>query len=127
MATSIEIQAMVRNLDESLRKHKKLKESNPKEWKEILMNENARLVEEFPSVFDMHIEGKLDETFFFMLQMKHKIEKGDLTEEQASIAVGQKLYNRYVEPVVKNLPTPSSLSYEDYYKQYAGTSENKSS
>jgi hypothetical protein len=117
--TSIEIQALVRELDQSMRKHKKLKETNPQLWKEKLMEENPKLVEQFPTVFDMHLEGKLDETFFYMLQMRRKIEKGELTEDQASVAVGQKLFNRYVAPVVQNQPAPPSLSYKEYYKQFS--------
>ena len=118
---SIQIQALVRNMDESMRRHKKLKESNPVEWRRKLEEENKQLFDEFPGVFDMHMDGKLDETFFYMLKMKHKIEKGELTEDQASLAVGQKLFNRYVDPVVKNQPPPPTLSYEQYYKQYAST------
>jgi hypothetical protein len=117
--TSIQIQALVRDLDQSMRRHKKLKNENPVLWKDTLMNENPVLVENFPTVFDMHLEGKLDETFFYMLQMKRKIEKGELTEDQASIAVGQKLFNRYVAPVVQNQPVPSTLSYAEYYKQFS--------
>ena len=124
---TVEIQALVRNMDESMRRHKRIKTSNPTKWKENIMNENPRLVEEFPSIFDMHLEGKLDETFFFMLQMRQKIEKGEMTEDQASLAVGQKLFNRYVAPVVANQPVPPTLSYEQYYKQYAGTTANKDS
>jgi hypothetical protein len=108
-------------MDESMRRHKKLKESNLSEWRRKLEQENKQLFDEFPGVFDMHMDGKLDETFFYMLKMKHKIEKGELTEDQASLAVGQKLFNRYVDPVVKNQPPPPTLSYEQYYKQYAST------
>ena len=116
--TSVQIQALVRNLDESMRRHKKLK-SNPSAWKQKLMEENTLLVDQFPTIFDMHLEGKLDETFFYMLQMKRKMEKGELTEDQASLAVGQKLFNRYVAPVVENKPVPSNLSYSEYYKQFS--------
>jgi len=117
--TSIQIKALVRDLDQSMRRHKKLKESNPDSWKAKLMEENSTLVEQFPTIFDMHLEGKLDETFFYMLQMKRKIEKGEITEDQASVAVGQKLFNRYVAPVVQNQPAPPSLSYSEYYKQFS--------
>jgi hypothetical protein len=117
--TSIEIQALVRNLDQSMRRHKKLKNENPHVWKEKLMEENSILVEQFPSIFDMHLDGKLDETFFYMLQMKHKMEKGEITEDQASLAVGQKLFNRFVAPVVEKQPVVKPLSYNEYYKQFS--------
>ena len=116
--TSIQIQALVRDLDQSMRRHKKLRERDPAAWKLKLMEENEVLVEQFPTIFDMHLEGKLDETFFYMLQMKRKMENGELTEDQASIAVGQKLFNKYVAPVVEKQPAPPTLSYSDYYKQF---------
>jgi len=118
---SIQIQALVRNMDESMRRHKRLKTTDISEWRRKLAEENKKLNDEFPSIFDMHMDGKLDETFFYMLQMRHKIEKGELTEDQASVAVGQKLFNRYVAPVVENQPAPPTLSYEQYYKKYAST------
>ena len=124
MASAIEIQAMVRNMDESMRRYKRMKGPNPELWKKKVIEENAKLWDEYPTIFKMHIEGKLDDTFFYMLQLKRKIEKKEITEDQASIDVGKKLFGRYVEPVVKNLPGPPTLSYEEYYKQYSGSSES---
>jgi len=47
------------------------------------------------------------------------MEKGELTEDEASVIIGQKLFNKYVDPVIKNQPAPPTLSYESYYKQNA--------
>lgn len=68
----------------------------------------------------MHADDKLDETFFQMLQLKRRIEKGELTNEQASAAMGQTLFNRFVKPVVDTSgPSPATpMSYEEYYNQY---------
>ena len=115
--SSIQIQAMVRDMDESFRKYRNLKESNPALWAEKIKKDNMRLFDEFPTIFNMHMNGKLDHTFFEMLQLKRKMEKGELTEDEASIIVGQKLFNKYVDPVIKNQPPPPTLSYEQYYKQ----------
>jgi len=117
MSSAIEIQALVRNMDDSFRKHRNIKNNHPAMWAAKIKSENKKLYDEFPGIYQMHMEGKLDETFFYMLQMKRKIEKGEITEDQASIAVGQKLFNRYVDPVVKGLPKPPSLSYSEYYKE----------
>jgi hypothetical protein len=106
-------------MDESLRRHKGLKKTNKIIWRQKIEEENPRLVHDFPTVFDMHMEGKLDETFFYMLQMRQKIEKGELTEDEASKLVGQKLFDRFVGPIVGNTPPPEpTLSYADYYKQF---------
>ena len=37
-------------------------------------------------------------------------------EDQSSVRVGQKLFNRWVAPVISNTPAPSSQSYSEYYK-----------
>lgn len=119
---SIQIQALVRQMDESLRRHKGLKRTNTHEHRKKLVEENQQLYNLFPSVFEMHYEGKLDETFFNMLKLRRQIEKGEITEDAASKIVGQQLFDRYVAPVVNNTPIPEKpLTYEEYYKQF----ENK--
>lgn len=120
--SAMKIQALVREMDASMRKHRLTKRVNPKKFYDIVAQENKALYDMFPSVFEMHIEGKLDTTFFEMLKLKHKIEKGELTEDEASKIVGQKLFDRYVAPVVGNTPPPEKpLSYSEYYSQF-GTS-----
>jgi hypothetical protein len=125
---SIQIQALVRNMDTSMRRHKGLKRTNMNLYRQRILEENERLATEFPTIFEMHYEGKLDETFFKMLQLRRKIETGELTEDQASRMIGQQLFDRFVAPVVQNQPTPAApMSYEEYYKQHASTSTNSSS
>jgi len=120
--SAIQIQAMVRDMDTSFRKYRGLKESNPGLWSQKMRDENRKLFDEFPTIFNMHMNGKLDETFFDMLHLKRKMEKGELTEDQASVIIGQKLFNKYVDPVIKNQPAPPTLSYEQYYKDAQGSS-----
>ena len=117
---AIQIQALVRDMDASMRRHKKLKRTNPQEYRKKIEEENQTLYTYYIAVFEMHMDGRLDETFFEMLKLKQKIEKGEITEDEASKLVGQRLFNRYVEPVVKPEQSqgPAPLSYEDYYKQF---------
>jgi len=115
--SAIQIQALVRDMDTSFRKHRDLKETNNAEWAEKIKNENLKLFNDFPTVFNMHMNGTLDHTFFDMLGLKRKIEKGELTEHEASVIMGQKLFNKYVDPVLKNLPQPPTMSYSEYYKE----------
>lgn len=117
---AIQIQALVRDMDASMRRHKKLKRTNPQEYRKKIEEENQTLYTYYIAVFEMHMDGRLDETFFDMLKLKQKIEKGEITEDEASKLVGQRLFNRYVEPVVKpeQSQCPPPLSYEDYYKQF---------
>ena len=114
-----EIQSLVRDMDDSKKKHRRLKTSNPEEYIKKLTEENQILHFNYPSIFAVHADDKLDAPFFYMLDKKRKIEKGDLTEDQASIEVGQKLFKTWVEPITQGRPTEKIESYEEYYKQFA--------
>lgn len=116
--TSIQIQALVRGMDESMRRHKGLKRTNQHEYRKKVVAENQRLYDEFPSIFEMHFEGKLDEKFFNMLKLRRQVEKGEITDDEASKIVGQMLFDQYVAPVVNKTPIPSQMTYEEYYKQF---------
>jgi hypothetical protein len=74
----------------------------------------------------MHVEGKLDETFFDMLKLRRKIELGEMTDDEASKIIGQKLFDRFVAPVIGEAPAAApKLSYNDYYKQFEATEDKK--
>lgn len=117
--TATQVQALVRAMDESKRKFRRLKENGLKtQYEEELKKENTVLYYNYPSLFQLHLEERLDQTFFEMLNLKRKIEKGEITTEQASSIVGQQLFNRYVPHTLSNTPPPGPrMSYEDYYRQ----------
>lgn len=117
--SATQIQALVRKMDQSKHTHRKLKQQGKKvEYEQALKEENVTLYFNYPSLFQLHFEDRLDSTFFEMLSLKRKIEKGDLTEEQASALVGQQLFNRFVPHVISNSNPPAArMSYEDFYKQ----------
>lgn len=117
--SSMKIQALVRDMDTSMRKHKKLKTSNFAEYRKKLSEENEVLFYRFPTIFEMHIQGKLDQTFFEMLKLRRQIEKKEISEDDASKLIGQKLFDRFVGPVVNNTPPPEKpLSYSEFYKNF---------
>jgi hypothetical protein len=123
--TSIQIQALVRDMDASMRRHKGLKRTNQVKYREKISEENQHLYNVFPTIYEMHMDGKLDETFFEMLKLRRKVETGDITEDDASKIVGQKLFDRFVAPVIGEAPAAApKLTYDDYYKQFE-TSESK--
>jgi hypothetical protein len=118
---SIQIQALVREMDTSIRRHKGLKLSNQVKYREKLIDENKYLYEIFPTIFEMHYEGKLDSTFFEMLKLRRRIETGELTDDEASKIVGQQLFDRFVKPHLPETPAQSEapkLTYAEYYKQF---------
>jgi uncharacterized short protein YbdD (DUF466 family) len=67
----------------------------------------------------MHKGDKLDSTFFEMLNLKRKIEKGEVSAEEASRIVGQQLFNRFVPHAIDRSAAPPAprMSYEEFYKQ----------
>ena len=121
-----QIQALVRQMYESMRRHKGLKRTNLVEYRKKVEQENQTLYTTLPSIYEMHIDGKLDEKFFNMLKFRRKIELGEMTEDEASKAVGQMLFDQYVAPVVGQLPAgPKPLSYEQYYQQFANNTQGE--
>ena len=114
--SATQIQALVRKMDQSKKTHRRLK--NTPAYEEAVRKENETLYFNYPSLFQLHIEDRLDATFFEMLNLKRKIEKGEITSEQASALVGQQLFNRFVPHVISNTAPPAPrMRYEDFYKQ----------
>ena len=113
--SATKIQALVRNMDASKQKWVRIK-SNKTEYEEKLQKENEVLYFNYPSLFQMHAEDRLDATFFEMLALKRKIEKGEITPEQATQVVGQKLHQRYIPEPSQPAQAPV-MSYSDYYRQ----------
>ena len=115
--TATEIQALVRNMDHSKKKWRHLRRE---EFMEKLKNENDKLYFNFPSLGQMQAEDRLDATFFEMLSLKRKIEKGEITDEQASVVMGQRLFQKFAPATVNSNAAAPSMSYADYYKKFGG-------
>lgn len=122
--SATELQALVRKMDESKRKHNRLRKAGKKaEYEMAVRKEHEFLYFNYPSLFQMHLEDRLDATFFEMLTLKRRIEKGEITTEQASAIVGQQLFNRFVPHAIGQGPNPAPrMSYADFYKQTRDTS-----
>jgi hypothetical protein len=117
--SATQIQALVRNMDASKQKWARLK-NNKHEYEEKLQKENEALYFNYPSLFQMHAEDRLDGTFFEMLALKRKIEKGEITPEQATQVIGRKLHQRYIpeqSPAQDQSPQAPTMTYEEYYRQ----------
>jgi len=115
--TATQVQALVRQMDTSKHRWRSLK-SNKEAYELKLKEENENLYFNYPSLFQMHAEDRLDSTFFELLNLKRKIERGEMTAEQASGIVGQKLFNRFVPPALgQAAPEAPRMSYEEYYRQ----------
>ena len=117
--TATQVQALVKRMDGSKQKWRKLKrQGKVAEYEQKLKEENEMLYFNYPSLFQLHAEDRLDQTFFEMLNLKRKIERGEITAEQASQLVGQQLFQRFVPHAISNQPAPAPrMSYEDYCRQ----------
>jgi len=117
--TATEVQALVRKMDVSKTKWKALRQQSNASYVSQVKKENELLYFNYPSLFDMHINDKLDGTFFEMLNLKRKIERGEITAEQASTVVGQQLFSRYIPQAIdSNSPSaPPKMSYEEFYRR----------
>jgi hypothetical protein len=113
--SATQVQALLRNMDVSKRRYRNLKGTPQHEEK--LKEENRVLYYNYPSLFQMHMEDRVDATLFEMLALKRKIEKGELTAESASAIIGKKLYEKFLPEVVgSTAPVAPTMSYEDYYR-----------
>jgi hypothetical protein len=118
--TATQIQALVKRMDTSKTKWRSLKrQGKTEEYLEKLKAENETIYFNYPSLFQLHADDKLDQTFFEMLNLKRKLERGEMTNEQASAMVGQQLFNRFVPQAVSPQAPPPvpRLSYEEYCRQ----------
>jgi hypothetical protein len=117
--SATQVQALVRNMDISKKRYTNLKRQGKKlEYEESIKKENEILYFNYPSLFQLHLEDRLDSTFFEMLTLKRRIEKGEITAEQASGMIGQALFNRYIPPSLGQAPPEAPrMRYEDFYKQ----------
>lgn len=118
--SATQIQALVRKMDASKQKWRRLKQQGKKtEYEQKIKEENETLYFNYPSLFQMHVEDRLDSTFFEMLAMKRKMERGEITQDQAAVIVGQQLFQRFVPNTISGNTQPQAprMSYEEYYRQ----------
>jgi hypothetical protein len=118
--TATQVQALVRTMDGSKARWASLRQQGKQaEYEAHIRAENELLYFNFPSLYDMHIHDKLDGTLFEMLALKRKIERGEMTADEASRIVGQQLFTRFVPPAIDSTsPAPGvPLRYEDFYRE----------
>jgi len=114
--TATQVQALVRAMDGSKEKWAHLK-ANKAEYEAKLQQDNEILYFNYPALFQMHAEDRLDTTFFEMLALKRKIEKGEITAEQATAIIGQKLHRRYLPAdVQQQAQAAPAMTYESFYR-----------
>jgi hypothetical protein len=81
-------------------KVKSLKEEG--KTKDEIKEEVGRFAEDYPQLFKVLVnnEGYNEATLRTMLSMLEKMGSSELSQHQASVIVGQRLYDNYVKPAV---------------------------
>lgn len=86
---------------EQIAKVKALKEQG--KTKEEITKEVKQFVEDYPQLFKMVVgnENLNEASLRTMLSLLEKMGTGELSQHQASVIVGQRLYDNYVKPAVE--------------------------
>lgn len=83
-----------------LDKYKKLKEENNKEYEDTLMGIFKSFNDKYPAIFRAVIRGHDLDILYMMIEMKKKINNGEVEQKKAELYMGEKLAERFLYPVV---------------------------
>ena len=83
-----------------LDKYKKLKEENNKEYEDTLMGIFKSFYEKYPAIFRAVIRGHDLNILYMMIEMKKKINSGEVDRKKAEIYMGEQLAERFLYPVI---------------------------
>lgn len=78
-----------------------------KEKQRIFRKSFPDFVEKYPNLFQMSCEPDFNvERLTYMLRMRDAVEQQKVTQHQASVSVGENLFQEYVKPLVDAVPPP---------------------
>lgn len=103
-------------IDGVLRIAKKIRDSQVSDKKTYFAEIFKNFKEKYPMLYDMCCEPNFDMTTLeYMTSMMRKINAGHMDDKQASVQVGQHMFDKYVAPIVseaekKGLSTKPSFS-----------------
>ena len=88
-------------------KHVDLARNKPKKFKQKIEDEFSDFNKQYPNILRLCIEGFFDnpnainqlETF---INLSDKVNKGVVDEKEASVAIGTKLVDQYVKPLIND-------------------------
>ena len=67
-----------------------------------LKEKHLEFANDFPGLFDKSVKGELNMGMMnIMLGMMTKIQRKEMTEDSASVQIGQMLADKYVNPVIE--------------------------
>lgn len=78
---------------------------NLSEKKRTFRKRYPEFVENYPTLFEMSIQNNFDiNRLKFMLHMRDKVENANISQHNASAAIGEMLFNDYVKDKIKDAP-----------------------
>ena len=83
-----------------LDKYKKLKEEDNKNYEDTLMGIFKSFYEKYPAIFRAVIRGHDLDILYMMIEMKKKINSGEVDRKKAEIYMGEQLAERFLYPVI---------------------------
>ena len=83
-----------------LDKYKKLKEEDNKKYEDTLMGIFKSFYEKYPAIFRAVIRGHDLNILYMMIEMKKKINTGEVDRKKAEIYMGEQLAERFLYPVI---------------------------
>tara|TARA_B100001758_G_C18156086_1_gene476673 strand:+ start:191 stop:511 length:321 start_codon:yes stop_codon:yes gene_type:complete len=99
MSDPLIIKKNIDKIKELMIKHKDMLKNKEKEFDKLVDKECEQFAENYPTIYEKIKNNSLnDEQFNFMLDMLLKVNNNNITQHNASIAVGERLVNQYVKP-----------------------------
>jgi hypothetical protein len=95
----------VRSIKRYIKVNESLKNSNPEQFHQKLLEKYGAFKERFPSLFQMLLldaEGFDERRLIQMLRLKERVSNNNISYQDASIQIGQQYFDEYVKPIVDN-------------------------
>ena len=98
----IEIKENINKIKKLMIKHKDILKTNETKFDELVNKECDDFAEKYPTIYMKIKNDSLnDEQFGFMLDMLSRVKNNDMTQHNASVAVGERLVNEFVMPALE--------------------------
>ena len=93
---------VVKEISADMEKEDSLWKTNKEKFITDTKVEHKDILDRYPAIFDVLFSGKFDDTEMkrleYMINMAARVEKKDIGEHDASVAVGQRLVDDIVKP-----------------------------
>ena len=97
-----DVYSIIEKIVADMRNEKSLWSNNPEEFKNQIKLEYPQINESYPSIFNVIFNPKFDlqsmQRLKYMISMAKRVQKKDIAEHDASVAVGQRLVDDIVKP-----------------------------